>query len=219
MSKKIKCVKAQESIGDHTPYLPTDKDTPKGKVYDEPGIIRTTSIVDKPLLETYTSDADTNRVALTDRDEIGFTTITKYDLITSLCRDGLPAYTFDTVFAFRWENATITLDVRDCSVLDMYRFPLPDQDRRGDFTTAHFLGLSTDSVSLPCKVDGVFKIVKFQHLKANLLLKAYFAKHREYAQNLTDTVNWIESMTDDEFDQFVREKVLNNEDFAERIKL
>lgn len=203
MSKKIKSVKAQESIGDHTPYLPTDKDTPKGKVYDEPGIIKTTSIVDKPLLETYTYD----------------TPITKYDLITSLCRDGLPAYTFDTVFAFRWENTTITLDVRDCSVLDMYRFPLPDQDRRGDFTTAHFLGLSTDYVTLPCKVDGVFKIVKFQHLKANLLLKAYFAKHREYARNLTDTVNWIESMTDDEFDQFVREKVLNNPDFAERIKL
>lgn len=203
MSKKIKSVKAQESIGDHTPYLPTDKDTPKGKVYDEPGIIKTTSIVDKPLLETYTSD----------------TPITKYDLITSLCRDGLPAYTFDTVFAFRWENTTITLDVRDCSVLDMYRFPLPDQDRRGDFTTAHFLGLSTDYVTLPCKVDGVLKIVKFQHLKANLLLKAYFAKHREYARNLTDTVNWIESMTDDEFDQFVSEKVLNNPDFAERIKL
>ena len=182
MSKKIKSVKAQESIGDHTPYLPTDEDTPKGKVYDEPGIIRTTSIVNKPLLETYTSD----------------TPITKYDLITSLCRDGLPAYTFDTVFSFRWENATIALDIRDCSVLDMYRFPLPDQDRRGDFTT---------------------KIVKFQHLKANLLLKAYFAKHREYARNLTDTVNWIESMTDDEFDQFVREKVLNNPDFAERIKL
>ena len=156
MSKKIKSVKAQESIGDHTPYLPTDEDTPKGKVYDEPGIIRTTSIVNKPLLETYTSD----------------TPITKYDLITSLCRDGLPAYTFDTVFSFRWENATIALDVRDCSVLDMYRFPLPDQDRRGDFTTAHFLGLSTDYVTLPCKVDGVFKIVKFQHLKANLLLKA-----------------------------------------------
>lgn len=203
MSKKIKSVKAQESIGDHTPYLPTDEDTPKGKVYDEPGIIKTTSIVDKPLLETYTYD----------------TPITKYDLITSLCRDGLPAYTFDTVFSFRWENTTITLDVRDCSVLDMYRFPLPDQDRRGDFTTAHFLGLSTDYVTLPCKVDGVFKIVKFQHLKANLLLKAYFAKHREYARNLTDTVNWIESMTDDEFDQFVREKVLNNPDFAERIKL
>lgn len=203
MSKKIKSVKAQESIGDHTPYLPTDEDTPKGKVYDEPGIIKTTSIVNKPLLETYTYD----------------TPITKYDLITSLCRDGLPAYTFDTVFAFRWENTTITLDVRDCSVLDMYRFPLPDQDRRGDFTTAHFLGLSTDYVTLPCKVDGVFKIVKFQHLKANLLLKAYFAKHREYARNLTDTVNWIESMTDDEFDQFVREKVLNNPDFAERIKL
>ena len=203
MSKKIKSVKAQESIGDHTPYLPTDEDTPKGKVYDEPGIIRTTSIVNKPLLETCTSD----------------TPITKYDLITSLCRDGLPAYTFDTVFSFRWENATVTLDVRDCSVLDMYRFPLPDQDRRGDFTTAHFLGLSTDYVTLPCKVDGVFKIVKFQHLKANLLLKAYFAKHREYARNLTDTVNWIESMTDDEFDQFVREKVLNNPDFAERIKL
>ena len=203
MSKKIKSVKAQESIGDHTPYLPTDEDTPKGKVYDEPGIIRTTSIVNKPLLETCTSD----------------TPITKYDLITSLCRDGLPAYTFDTVFSFRWENATIILDVRDCSVLDIYRFPLPDQDRRGDFTTAHFLGLSTDYVTLPCKVDGVFKIVKFQHLKANLLLKAYFAKHREYARNLTDTVNWIESMTDDEFDQFVREKVLNNPDFAERIKL
>lgn len=203
MSKKIKSVKAQESIGDHTPYLPTDKDTPKGKVYDDSAIIRTTSIVDKPLLETYTYD----------------TPITKYDLITSLCRDGLPAYTFDTVFAFRWENTTITLDVRDCSVLDMYRFPLPDQDRRGDFTTAHFLGLSTDYVTLPCKVDGVLKIVKFQHLKANLLLKAYFAKHREYARNLTDTVNWIESMTDDEFDQFVREKVLNNPDFAERIKL
>lgn len=219
MSKKIKSVKAQESIGDHTPYLPTDKDTPKGKVYDEPGIIRTTSIVNKPLLETYTSDADTNKDALADQDKVGVTAITKYDLITSLCRDGLPAYTFDTVFAFRWENATITLDVRDCSVLDMYRFPLPDQDRRGDFTTAHFLGLSTDYVTLPCKVDGVFKIVKFQHLKANLLLKAYFAKHREYAQNLTDTVNWIESMTDDEFDQFVREKVLNNPDFAERIKL
>ena len=83
MSKKIKSVKAQESIGDHTPYLPTDEDTPKGKVYDEPGIIRTTSIVNKPLLETYTSD----------------TPITKYDLITSLCRDGLPAYTFDTVFS------------------------------------------------------------------------------------------------------------------------
>lgn len=203
MSKKIKSVKAQESIGDHTPYLPTDEDTPKGKVYDEPGIIKTTCIVNKPLLETYTSD----------------TSITKYDLITSLCRDGLPAYTFDTVFSFRWESTTITLDVRDCSVLDMYRFPLPDQDRRGDFTTAHFLGLSTDYVTLPCKVDGVFKIVKFQHLKANLLLKAYFAKHREYARNLTDTVNWIESMTDDEFDQFVREKVLNNPDFAERIKL
>lgn len=203
MSKKIKSVKAQESIGDHTPYLPTDEDTPKGKVYDEPGIIKTTCIVNKPLLETYTTD----------------TPITKYDLITSLCRDGLPAYTFDTVFSFRWENTTITLDVRDCSVLDMYRFPLPDQDRRGDFTTAHFLGLSTDYVTLPCKVDGVFKIVKFQHLKANLLLKAYFAKHREYARNLTDTVNWIESMTDDEFDQFVHEKVLNNPDFAERIKL
>ena len=219
MSKKIKSVKAQESIGDHTPYLPTDKDTPKGKVYDEPGIIRTTSVVDKPLLETYTSDADTNKDALADQDKVGATAITKYDLITSLCRDGLPAYTFDTVFAFRWENATITLDVRDCSVLDMYRFPLPDQDRRGDFTTAHFLGLSTDYVTLPCKVDGVSKILKFQHLKANLLLKAYFAKHREYARNLTDTVNWIESMTDDEFDQFVREKVLNNPDFAERIKL
>ena len=219
MSKKIKSVKAQESIGDHTPYLPTDEDTPKGKVYDEPGIIKTTSIVNKPLLETYTSDADTNKVALSDHDKVGATAITKYDLITSLCRDGLPAYTFDTVFSFRWENATITLDVRDCSVLDMYRFPLPDQDRRGDFTTAHFLGLSTDYVTLPCKVDGVFKIVKFQHLKANLLLKAYFAKHREYARNLTDTVNWIESMTDDEFDQFVHEKVLNNPDFAERIKL
>ena len=50
MSKKIKSVKAQESIGDHTPYLPTDEDTPKGKLYDEPGIIRTTSIVNKPLL-------------------------------------------------------------------------------------------------------------------------------------------------------------------------
>lgn len=145
-------------------------------------------------------------------------TISKQQLISSLCREGLPLYMFDTTVSFRWENSTITLDIRDCDVLDMYRYPLPDQDRRGDFAVPHYLGLSTDSISLPCMVDGNYTIGVFQHLKANRLLKAYFAKHREYAQNLSDIINWIWSLSDTEYIDFVTKKVSGNEAFNIRIK-
>lgn len=145
--------------------------------------------------------------------------ISKFELITSLCRDGLPAYLVDTTISFTWENKTISLDIRDCDVLDNYRFPVPGQERRTDFVVPHFLGLSADSVVLPCKIDGEEAVLRFQHLKATKLLNAYFSKIREYAKTLSDIIARINEMTSEEYRAFLSEKVLENSDFQNRVKM
>lgn len=145
--------------------------------------------------------------------------IDKFELITSLCREGIPSYMLNTTISIIWENKKISLDIRDCDILDSFRFPVPGQERRSDFVVPHFLGLSAEYVYLPCEVDGEKKVMRFQHLKASKLLNAYFAKIREYAKTLSDVIERINNMSDDEYLTFLHDKVIDNKDFQNRIKL